>query len=274
MSNGIRSIQLSDLEILKCLINIFSQYELDYYMLGGTLLGAVRHKGFIPWDDDIDIGMPRPDYERFLKIAEQELKPPLYLYSFQNKRRISGVYFAQIANESVSFKRSYGGKVVESPAWIDIFPLDGVPEGKFSFWRWKNKCMLLSKMFSLSQIDKLYDIHGSKKQWKTKKDKFIRVFLILRINKLLNGNRLWNSLDKNLKKNEYETSTRLINFCGFWRMRELFNKSVYGEGSMYPFEDIELRGPVNYDFVLTQMYGDYMTPPPDSEKNHHNTIIE
>ena len=69
MSDNLREIQLLELEILKQVLNICNTHSLTYYMLGGTLLGAVRHKGFIPWDDDIDIGLPRPDYEKFIEYA-------------------------------------------------------------------------------------------------------------------------------------------------------------------------------------------------------------
>lgn len=269
---SLQEIQQAELQILHEVLKVFKKYNLKHYAVDGTLLGAIRHKGFIPWDDDIDIGLPRPDYEKFLQIAESELKHPFYLHTFQNKRRQTGLYFTQVADESFVFKRKYGGKIVDTFAWIDIFPLDGVPERDISFKFWRTKCLLLTKMFSLSQIGNVYDIHGEKNQWKTKKEKFIKIFLKLRLNKLLNSGRLWKSLDKSMKKYDYQYASRIIHFCSPWRKRELFKKAVYEKANDYQFEDVTLRGPQNYDFVLTQIYGDYMTPPKEACMNSHDII--
>ena len=101
------------------------------------------------------------------------------------------------------------------------------------------------------------------------------IFLKLRLDRLINTGRAWKRLDRALKRYPYESCDRLINFCGFWGERELFPKSVYGQGALYPFEDLMLNGPADYDTVLKQMYGDYMTPPPESEREHHHlSIIE
>lgn len=270
---NLKDLQNAEMEILKATLTIIRKNNLGYFILGGTLLGAVRHKGFIPWDDDIDIGMPRPDYEKFLQIAEKELPEPFHLYAFHGGKKPSGSYFSKVVDESITIKRFFCGNEVEYPIWIDVFPLDGVPDGKLSFNVWKNTGMILAKMFTLSQVSKQYDISQPKASFRSRKEKTIRLFLILRLNKLLNEKFLWNQLDHVLKKYDYDNSQRLINFCGNWHMKEMFSKDIYGAGALYPFEDIMIRGPESYDFVLTQMYGDYMTPPPQNKRNHHSTMI-
>jgi len=84
--NDLRKLQLVELDILKEFLRICEKYHLRYYALGGTLLGAVRHEGFIPWDDDIDVGMPRPDFRRFEKIVEKELPEYLHYCSFKKTK--------------------------------------------------------------------------------------------------------------------------------------------------------------------------------------------
>lgn len=269
----LKEIQSAELSILKVLLKIIEKYHLKYYALGGTLLGAVRHKGFIPWDDDIDIGMPRPDYDRFLEIAEKELPEPLHLYACYNGKKPSGSYFSKVVDESVTIKRVFCGNAVEYPIWIDVFPLDGVPDGILRFILWKYGGMLLTKVLTLSQVSKQYDVSLPRSNFVGNKEKAIRIFLKLRINKLLNEKLLWNRLDHVLKRYDYDSSKRLINFCGNWHMKEMFSKDIYGAGALYPFEDIMIRGPESYDFVLTQMYGDYMTPPPADQRNHHSALF-
>ncbi len=271
----IKRIQEAETEILKVFLDLVNEHNLRYFALGGTLLGAVRHQGFIPWDDDIDIGMPRPDYERFLEIAEKQLDDPYYLRTFKNGKRYSSLYFSQIANRNVSLKRISMGNLIDDHAWIDVFPLDGVPEGKIEFHIWKNKAMLFSKLFTLSQMQKNFSTKGkSIGEYRTKKEKFIFIFLKLHGQNLLNSNYLWNALDRELKKYKYSSSDRLINFCGNWRMKEMFEKNVYGKGMLFQFEGFKLNGPENYDFVLSQMYGDYMVLPPEEKRNHHDIYME
>ena len=185
-------------------------------------------------------------------IVKRELPEPFHLRVFNSTEEESGSYFSKIVNEDIRIKRVWCGNVVDQPLWIDVFPLDGVPEGRLAFRVWENIGMVLAKLFTLSQVSKQYDITQPKAYFKSRKEKYIRTFLILRLNKLLNEKHLWNQLDKLLKKYDYNNSKKLINFCGNWHMKELFPKSIYGEGALYPFEDIMVRGPQDYDFVLTQ----------------------
>ncbi len=270
MDDQVFRLQRIELDILKKVLALCEKYGLVYYALGGTLLGAVRHKGFIPWDDDIDIGMPRPDYERFLEVAAKELEMPYQLHTLQQKNGEYSYYYARVENTDVKIRRKATIKEVVIPAWIDVFPLDGVPDRESQRKWWKRKCSFLKKLFKASQFSYFCaaDELGEKRS-KTEElaKKIIRTF---GLENWISTERSWKALDRSLKKFRYEDCSSLINFCGCWGFREMFPKSVYGKGRFYPFEDILLNGPEDYDFVLTQMYGEYMTPPPESERDHHH----
>ena len=129
MSN-LRKLQLMELDILKQVTETCNRYGLRYYLLGGTFLGAVRHQGFIPWDDDIDIGMPRADFEKFCKLAEKELAAPLGFISYKNNKE--HIYFhPRVYNFNSRVIDRSGVEEKETHAWIDVFPLDGMPGNKF-----------------------------------------------------------------------------------------------------------------------------------------------
>ena len=128
--NDLRKLQLVELDILKEFLRICKKHHLRYYALGGTLLGAVRHEGFIPWDDDIDVGMPRPDFRRFEKIAEKELPEYLHYCSFMKTEGYHH-YVPRITDSRVKVIDESAAVDAEKEAWIDIFPLDGMPGNKY-----------------------------------------------------------------------------------------------------------------------------------------------
>ena len=121
---AMNKLQEIELSILKECIKIFKEHNINYYVIGGTLLGAVRHKGFIPWDDDIDLGLPRKDYEKFIKIAQLELPEPLVLQHFTNEKK-SVFSFAKVRNKKTIMKQ-YNIKdfKINHGVYIDIFPID------------------------------------------------------------------------------------------------------------------------------------------------------
>ena len=273
---SLRDLQIIELNILKKIIEICERHNLTYFALGGTLLGSIRHKGFIPWDDDIDIGMPRPDYEKFLRIAPLELKDPYMITGIQYDNAEYYYYYARVIDKNITLVRRSSMKTVTINAWVDVFPLDGVPEESKTFDKWYKKARRLNRLFQFSQYEyyfKFNDLKGANlKRYFTAGLKQIIKFI--KVYKLVNKKSIWKKLDKHLKKYDYKNSTRLINICGYWGVKEMFPKEYYGKGNLYEFEDIMIRGPVDYHAVLTQMYGDYMTPPKDADKEHHYIEVD
>jgi lipopolysaccharide cholinephosphotransferase len=258
----IRDLQIIELSILKSLIALFSKYNIRYYILGGTLLGAVRHKGFIPWDDDIDLGLPRPDYEIFLSIANDILPDHLILKNFHSDISYKK-YFSKIEDTRHSIITDEGKEI---HSWVDIFPLDGMPSNFFSM---KIHCFFLLLIRAILQLSNFKNNFDSKRTNRPfhermlifcgKNFRFLERIDTFKVNMLL---------DRHLKAYDYSNSHYIINFMGAYKLKEMFPKSYYGKGTPYTFENIELVGPKNYDAILRQMYGDYMNPP--KNKSSHS----
>ena len=121
MTETLTKIQAIELDILKQCLAIIQRHELRYFMLGGTLLGAVRHKGFIPWDDDVDIGMPRPDYDAFLKYAEQELEAPCLLHTIDSPGFPYSYYYARVECTRYKVRRTLTAQDVVN---VELTPLE------------------------------------------------------------------------------------------------------------------------------------------------------
>ncbi|MFQ9742223.1 MAG: phosphorylcholine transferase LicD [Slackia sp.] len=128
--SNLRKLQLTELALMRDFDRMCKKHGLRYYLLGGTLLGAVRHGGFIPWDDDVDLCMPREDYMRFLEIAPAELagKPGIGLVSvYSDEAYRQGM--AKITDSSVQVINRSANEERHEEAWIDIIPMDGFPTG-------------------------------------------------------------------------------------------------------------------------------------------------
>lgn len=273
MSSDLQKLQRVELDILRQVVAICDKHGLGYFMLGGTLLGAVRHKGFIPWDDDIDIGMPRPDYERFLALAGAELNAPFRIRNISNCKNELVYYYARVENTSVLLEKTATINKTTVHAWIDVFPLDGAPSDDAELDLWFDRVQKCKRRLDLSQASYTAALPEHARTKSKLKRAARKAFLTLRLDKLINVDSAWRRLDALAKKYDYESSERLINLCGYWGKKEMFPKEVYGAGKLYPFEDMQLCGPVDHDYVLKQMYGDYMTPPPESERDHHHIRI-
>lgn len=268
---SIRDLQLVELDILKEFLRICEKYHLRYYALGGTLLGAVRHKGFIPWDDDIDIGMPRPDFIRFEQIVEKEL-PEYFHYNSFGRTPGYTYYVPRMTDGRVKVIDTSATVHKEKEAWIDIFPLDGMPGGKYVR---KIHCFRLL----LARVRLNYSLFSTNIDLKKANRPFYEKLLIwagsiLPVEKIFKTEKELARLDRLMKKYPYDESPYMVNFMGIHKLKEMFHKKYYGSGARYSFEDVELMGPEDFDHVLCQMYGEYWNPPEKAEMNHHNTIIK
>lgn len=271
MSNAnLRDLQLVELGILKEFLRICDKYHLRYYALGGTLLGAVRHKGFIPWDDDVDVGMPRPDFIRFEEVVEKEL-PERFQYQKFGTTPGYTHYVPRLTDSSVTVVDSSAAVEKERGAWIDIFPLDGMPEGKC---RRKLHCFrLLAARMLLNYSLFSTNVDLKKNNRPFYENILIRAGMIFPVEKIFKTDRELKRLDHLMQKYSYDSSSYLINFMGVHKLKEMFHKKHYGKGTLYEFEDVSVVGPEDYDYVLRQIYGEYWNPPDEEEINHHNTRI-
>lgn len=259
-----------DMDILKETVQICNENNLKYYMLGGTMLGAIRHKGFIPWDDDIDIGMPRDDYEKFLELAPQKLSSNLKVVNYRNTPNYQYYITRILDTDTKVIEERIGNDNKFTNASIDIFPIDGTPNNnvlrKIYFFR----VLFHRALMSLCYKD---SIDRKRKRGLTEK---ILLFVMehLPVEKLTTPYKQKCKIDKLLRSQSVEKSKYIGNIMGAYRTREIVPASFYGKGKMYQFEDMELRGLDLYDEYLTYTYGNYMELPPEDKRKTHFKILE
>ena len=253
--NKVREIQLGELTLLESYIDLCKKHNLRYYALGGTLLGAIRHKGFIPWDDDMDLGMPRKDYENFLSICERELPESVIL-------RLHDDNLGNTSIMDTSIQIQFGSELC-SP-FIDIFPLDGYPEDGFQYWLHTNKIKFYRALSKISTIDRIHERDRGSFE-----NTIVTVSKALKLNKLLNTSKINKKLQSIIKQYDYETSAMVGNVLGSYRERELARKEVFGEPQLLEFENLQISCHANPDEYLTKIYGDYMQLPKEAERKGH-----
>lgn len=245
-----------ELNILKEFIRICEKYSLQYYLVGGTAIGAIRHHGFIPWDDDIDVGMPRKDYNRFLLIAQQSLPDYYFLQTFETDPEYLA-NFAKIRDSRTTFiESSMKNKKINHGVYIDVFPLDYYPE-KHEKW---------FKFIDLLQAARLSKEFASQASFKMRVTQFFAGILFPSVKAALRKR------DEHIQS--VTISSKITNFCGAWGDREVVPAQLFGKGCLVTFEDIEALVPKEYDAYLRHVYGDYMMPPPvEKQVGHHYTEI-
>ena len=261
MTTTIRDLQLKELEILKEFHRICEEENLTYYLSSGTLLGAVRHQGFIPWDDDIDVCMPVKDYKRFCKIAPSKLSSRFY---FQNHITDDNYFFAFSKirmNHTTCIHRLYRYHQVHQGIWIDIFPLVETT-GSTIDMKLKNKMIKIGSAFQfenyLEGVYKEYcDKFGKVTIWGVK----LVSKLPLRVRKDLHS--LFNNLAYYGRNRGYYTE--VFSDVLHYVPKEAFE----GEPAKLRFEGECFYAPANYDLYLKYIFGDYMKLPPENERVNH-----
>ena len=150
----LRRLQLTILEILKDIDSICKENNIEYYIAYGTALGAVRHGGFIPWDDDIDICMTREAYDRFLEVMPNAMPEKYDLLDIKNTNKYS-MCFAKVSKKGTKFKEKVGtAEGYEQGIFVDVFPLDYAPDDEKERKMVAKKAWFYSHMIILREIDK------------------------------------------------------------------------------------------------------------------------
>lgn len=256
MNSLSQQLKKLELDMFVRFIRVCGELGLRYYILGGTLLGAVRHQGFIPWDDDIDVGMPRADYEIFIKEGQKYLEAPYFLQTFRTDPLYT-MNFAKIRNSATTFlETSFRGRDMNHGVYIDVFPLDFYPDDPRTERNLRRKKWFLSGRVAAS-------FYYSDRLPLRSRAKHLACRLV------------HPSMEKTLQAREdlYRSVTegsRIVNHCGAWGDKEIIPARWYGEGCELEFEGLKVRAPKDWHSWLTQVYGDYMQlPPVEKRVGHH-----
>lgn len=262
-------------ELLTILDEVCEKNNLRYYIIGGTLLGAVRHKGFIPWDDDIDVAIPRKDYNYLLEHADELFETPFQLqhYSNCNNRYILQNMVIKLVNPQISVYIEQNGKIVKSNINIDIIPLDGTPDNIIKKWIYFFKLMVYRALFKFSFSDNL-EINSLNDRSLIEKV-LIAFSKFTKIGKLINPRKVLIKLEKMLEKYDCDKSQKIAGtFLGAYKLREFTDVKYFRNRKKYQFEDGEFYGPDDYDGYLKCIYGDYMQLPPEEKRVGKHKIVK
>ena len=270
MQTDIRILQMEEFKMMQLVKEICNKEKLRFYMIGGTLLGSIRHNGFIPWDDDVDLAMPRKDYEKFLKVAHKYF--PSYIFVQNFKTDSSYRYFiTRVLNKRVLVdeKRFIDAKIPQAYAAVDIFPIDGSPNGYFARKIYYSRVLCRRFLISLCYRDTI-----DPERKRSRKEKLVLAILTrIPFEKLFNPTKIKENLDRLLKTYSMEESKWSGTIMGAYRLREMVPTEMFGKPKTYTFEEEAFPGPEMVDEYLRHMYGDYMKlPPADQQKTHYTNI--
>lgn len=265
----LNDLQKAGLNILKVLINICNRHGLTYYIYGGTLLGAIRHKGFIPWDDDVDIAMPRKDFEK-LKLFEAELPEYMFLDTIQMKGHKWTP--ARIMDKRMVLETGRAVKRASMNVWVDILIIDGVPHPD----------SLMFKLFSFGYLSArlLYKFSNFSNEVDLSRERglferfLVKFALYTHVEKIINQQLAGRYLDWVSRRFDADKCDYWATLAGPCKMDETQPKSWFGKGKKVPFEDILVTTMSEPEEFCLKFYGpNFMTPPPANKRNEHNIKI-
>lgn len=274
MENELSTVQLiqrKELSIFKEFIRVCEKHNLTYFVLGGTLLGAVRHKGFIPWDDDIDVGMPRDDYNKLMELDQNEFNFPYKLINEKNTPSFTKA-FMNLQDSSTKILMTYSNIPHEESLWIDIFPIDGLPNNPIKKYLHEKHYLFARMMVQLSQFNKIVNQNKNDRPFIEKL--IIKLADFLKVENFLKY-KFWQKYYISTISKYNMNAGYAGNYTGAYKLRELVPTDYFGDGVLLPFETIQVRAPQMYKEYLEAIYGkNYMQLPPlDKRVPHQYTII-
>lgn len=250
-------------DILREIDRICTKHGLRYYLAYGTLIGAIRHGGFIPWDDDIDIMMPYDDMLRFAQLCKTELDPKFFYQSPETEEEYRLTINRVRRNDSVLSEPTLVGKKVHQGIMVDIYPLFGAAQGKFS----RRLQVLRAMKRALYLLDEPVKNHG----FLMKAGSSVLLKLKTKRGKAKAARRL---TEKFAALSFDQSPLVTVLDSGIKEMSTTYRREWFGDGVRHKFDEDEFMVPANADAVLRRYFGDYMVLPPENERVFHHNYLE
>lgn len=255
----LKKLQKTEHEILQRVVKICDENSLTYFLIGGTLLGAIRHKGFIPWDDDLDIAMPRKDYEKFLSVGKTQLGDKYWIHCNETDSDY-WLPFAKVRKKDTVFEEKNSINIVaDKGIFIDIFPLDNASKESSLFQTVQAK--LLKKLSTVILWRRGFYITKPK----------VLLSLVIGISKIKTVSDLINYQQKIMKLNRSNKSRYFVNLGSNYNyVKQTIPKNKYYPPVKVEFDGEYYNAPNDWDYVLSRIYGDYMKLPPEEKRVTHD----
>lgn len=262
---ALNKVQKIQLEMAKEIKRVCEENDIRYFLYRGTFLGAVRHKGVIPWDDDMDFGMLRPDYEKFCRIAPEKLGKAYFFQNWHTDENYA-LPLGKVRKRGTVFVEAKSARLRENGIYIDIYPLDFAPEGDTERRKLAGKLLHLFRM-KLMKSGYTPWKEEDRTVWKKRIGylayqlaalPFSHKALIRKYEELVRAVPESNTI--------YEQSALPVVYY--------FDRDWCEKLAEYPYEDTTFTGPENYDAFLSCLYGDYMTLPPEDKRENRHQIQE
>lgn len=245
------------LAMAKMFHNFCVEHGIKYYMIGGTMLGAVRHKGFIPWDDDMDFGIMRDDYEKLKDLRNEFLEGFSLNFYECNKNFQYG--FCKIYDENSTYIEGLYDERAVGGIYIDIFPIDNVGDDL------KKAEKIGSKIAFRKKVVAAIYANG-------KRSSSLKTLGVKMLGALPKSPKWFSWVYQSVEKYKGTDSKLVTNVFGVNNLKEIMPKEYFGKPVLYEFENTRFYGVEKPDEYLTRLYGDYMTPPPEDKRGGHNIV--
>ncbi len=248
----IRDLQLKLLEIIDYFDKICKENGIEYYLCAGSVIGAVRHKGFIPWDDDFDVSMTWDNYIKFVKVCESSLDTDRFYFE-REQSKYWPLCFSKLKMNNTEIIEGDYIEGMHLGIYIDIFTMENIPSSKIKL-KWQYICGRIAVAQTIAK-------RGYKKAPFKKK-------IIMNISNIFFNNKLFDKYFINQARKYNNINTKFIGFLfNFSKFSKIvFDKNIFGKAKYLEFEGRMLPVPQKYHEYLTLIYGDYMKYPPKEEQ--------